>query len=172
MLTWYTFSKYVDKAERVNKSKSSKTKKGNSREESSTSALLLLLLFFFFFSWKNLKNKNAQVRILGELLALSFSLCVCVIFHFTGYIYIKRIDGAISLATEMSFFKGSSYRRHYSNNNDLEAGGSQSDVKESFSSNASGQFRYPLVRKRLVRDNSTRVIEFLEPCFLEHSLWL
>ena len=49
--------------ERVNKSKSSKTKKGNSREESTTSALLLLL----FFSWKNLKSKNAQVRILGSV---------------------------------------------------------------------------------------------------------
>ena len=76
--TQYNFSEG-----RVNKSKTSKSKKGNSREESPTSALLLL----FFFSWKNLKNKNAQVRILGELLALSFSLCVCVIFHFTGYIY-------------------------------------------------------------------------------------
>ena len=44
-------------------------------------------------------------------------------------IYIKRIDGAISLATEMNFFKELPYRRHY-DNNDLEAGGRESDQEE------------------------------------------
>ena len=163
----WTETQYNFSEERVNKSKTSKTKKGNSREESTTSALLLLL----FFSWKNLKSKNAQVRILGSVRYMwlktknyylkifvkirieikiykilfknwkllfetiikhpnwvtSFKLfSLCMWFFTLLVIYIKRIDGAISLAIEMSVFKEPPYRRP-DDNNDLEGGRRESE---------------------------------------------
>ena len=87
------------------KQKTTKAKVQRRRETVEKKALLLLCYwFFFFFSWKNLKNKNAQVSILGELLALSFSLRGWVCFLSLSISISISISVSVSIFFQTYFF--------------------------------------------------------------------